>query len=84
MESDSVEKPKNVATFFISGVLVYFEQLIVISSAQDILAGTFIPTSVILVALTIPASLINTIGPFCFQKVWVLLILLVLLTDSEL
>ena len=77
MESDSVEKPKNVAIFFISGVLVYFEQLIVTSSAQDILAGTFIPTSVILVALTIPASLINTIGPFCFQKVWVLLILLV-------
>ena len=56
MESGIGEKPKNIVIFFIIGFIFYFEQLTVVASAQDILAGAFLPTSVVLIAITGPGA----------------------------
>ena len=44
------ERFRTVAAFFVFGALMYASYSLVIAGAQDILAGTFIQTSMVLVA----------------------------------
>ena len=55
--------------FFVFGTLCYATYSLVIAGAQDILAGTFIQTSMVLVAGNGPNLFVNLFGPYFMQKI---------------
>lgn len=63
------EKPVTILAFFIFGFLIYAIYSLIISGAQDILAGTFVPTSAVLVANVGPYFIITVVAPYFIQKV---------------
>ncbi|XP_068694956.1 uncharacterized protein [Montipora foliosa] len=63
------ESFRTVASFFIFGTLMYATYSLVIAAAQDILAGTFIQTSMVLVADIGPYFLVTLIAPFFMQNI---------------
>ena len=76
------ERLRTVMAFFVFGTLCYATYSLVIAGAQDILAGTFIQTSVVLVAGVGPNLFVNLFGPYFMQKIsYFVRITLVCLTD---
>lgn len=63
------ERLRTVTAFFIFGALIYATYSLVIAGAQDILAGTFIQTSMVLVADIGPYFLVTLIAPYFMQKI---------------
>ena len=63
------ERLRTVTAFFIFGTLSYATYSLVIAGAQDILAGTFIQTSMVLVADIGPYFLVTLIAPYFMQKI---------------
>jgi len=63
------ERLRTVTAFFIFGSLIYATYSLVIAGAQDILAGTFIQTSMVLVADIGPYFLVTLIAPYFMQKI---------------
>lgn len=63
------EKPVTILAFYIFGFLIYAIYSLIISGAQDILAGTFVPTSAVLVANVGPYFVITVVAPYFIQKV---------------
>ena len=62
---DQKEKPITVVAFYVFGFLIYAIYSLIISGAQDILAGTFVPTSAVLIANVGPYFIITVVTP-CF------------------
>lgn len=58
-----------VIAFFIFGTLIYAMYSLVIAAAQDILAGTLIQTSMVLIADIGPYFLVTLIAPCFIQKI---------------
>lgn len=63
------ERLRTVTAFFIFGTLIYATYSLVIAGAQDILAGTFIQTSMVLVADIGPYFFVTLIAPYFMQKI---------------
>ena len=63
------ERLYTVVAFFIFGTLIYATYSLVMAGAQDILAGTSIPTSVSLIALVAPGFLVTLIAPYFMHKI---------------
>lgn len=63
------EKPVTILAFYIFGFLIYAIYSLIISGAQDILAGTFVPTSAVLVANVGPYFIITVVAPYFIQKI---------------
>ena len=63
------EKPITIIAFFVFGFLIYAIYSLIISGAQDILAGTFVPTSAVLVANVGPYFLVTVVAPYFIQKI---------------
>lgn len=63
------ERLRTVAAFFVFGALIYATYSLVIAGAQDILAGTFIQTSMVLVADIGPYFVVTLIAPYFMQKI---------------
>ncbi|KAL9988099.1 hypothetical protein ACROYT_G002503 [Oculina patagonica] len=63
------ERLRTVTAFFIFGTLIYATYSLVIAGAQDILAGTFIQTSMVLVADIGPYFVVTLIAPYFMQKI---------------
>ena len=55
--------------FFVFGFLIYFVYSLIIAGAQDILAGTFVQTSLVLVCNIGPYFAVTLIAPYYIQKV---------------
>ena len=76
------ERLCTVTAFFVFGTLCYATYSLIIAGAQDILAGTFIQTSMVLVAGVGPNLLVNLFGPYFMQKIpYFVRIILVYLAD---
>lgn len=69
--SDTTKKEhmKNLVAFYAFGALIYTVYSVIISGAQDILAGTFIPTAAVLVTNVGPYFLVTMIAPYFIHKV---------------
>ena len=65
---EQAERIKTAASFCGLGVLLHSFFTLVVSGAQDILAGTLIPTPIILVSHVGPMVLVATVFPWCMQK----------------
>ena len=63
------EKPITIAAFYVFGFLIYAIYSLIISAAQDILAGTFVPTSAVLVANVGPYFVVTVVAPYFIQKI---------------
>lgn len=63
------ERLRTVTAFLVFGTLTYASYALAITGAQDILAGTFIQTSLVLVANTGPYFLVTLIAPCFMQKI---------------
>ena len=63
------EKPVTILAFYIFGFLIYAIYSLIISGAQDILAGTLVPTSAVLVANVGPYFVITVVAPYFIQKI---------------
>lgn len=63
------EKLRNIIAFYAFGALIYTVYSIIIAGAQDILAGTFIPTAAVLVTNVGPYFLVTMIAPYCIHRV---------------
>ena len=58
-----------VIAFFVFGTLIYATYSLIIAAAQDILAGTFIQTSMVLIADIGPYFFVTLIAPYFIQKI---------------
>ena len=63
------EQLRNLFAFYAFGALIYTVYSVIISGAQDILAGTFIPTAAVLVTNVGPYFLVTMIAPYFIHKV---------------
>lgn len=63
------ESTTTTAAFFVFGFLIYFVYSLIIAGAQDILAGTFVQTSVVLVCNIGPYFAVTLITPYYIQNV---------------
>lgn len=63
------ERLRTVAAFFTFGTLIYATYALIMAGAQDILAGTSIPTSVSFIALVTPGFLVTLIAPYFMHKI---------------
>ena len=67
--SSGRESLRNIVAFYSFGALIYTVYSVIISGAQDILTGTFIPTAAVLVTNIGPYFLVTLIAPYFIQKV---------------
>ena len=63
------ERMRTVMAFFIFGTIIYSASSLFISAAQDILAGTFIQTSLVLITFALPQFLVSLIAPYFMQRI---------------
>lgn len=63
------ERPRTILAFFMFGFLIYATYSLIISGAQDILQGTLVPTSAVLVANIGPYFTVTLIAPYFIQKI---------------
>lgn len=63
------ERLRTLTAFFMFGTLIYATFSLVLAGAQDILAGTLVPTSMVLLVSIVPAFLVNLIAPYFIQKI---------------
>ena len=76
-EAAAVEPPKkpkkenfkNIIAFYAFGALIYTVYSIIIAGAQDILAGTFIPTAAVLVSNVGPYFLVTMVAPYFINRI---------------
>ncbi|XP_022781893.1 protein BTN1-like [Stylophora pistillata] len=71
------ERLRKVVAFFGLGIILYAFFSLVIVAAQDILAETYLPTSVVLIANVAPAFLVSLITPYLRRIPYVVRIFLV-------
>ena len=62
------EKPITIMAFYVFGFLIYAIYSLIISGAQDILAGTYVPTSAVLIANVGPYFVVTVVAPMFIQK----------------
>ena len=70
-DSNGNDKEKTITTlaFFAFGFILYAIDSLIIAAAQDILAGSDIPTSAVLSCVVGPYTLITLVCPYFVQKI---------------
>ena len=63
------ENLRTVMAFFAFGTLIYNGFSLFITAAQDILAGTYIQSSMVLIACISPSFVFTLIAPYFVQKI---------------
>ncbi|CAH3190300.1 unnamed protein product, partial [Porites evermanni] len=63
------ENLRTVMAFFAFGTLIYNGFSLFITAAQDILAGTYIQSSMVLIACILPSFVFTLIAPYFVQKI---------------
>ena len=63
------EKRLNLACFFIAGMSSGFAYPFTMTAAQDILSGLVVPTSVVLVSISVPGFLTSLTSPLFFDTI---------------
>ena len=63
------EQKSTLLAFFVFGALIYAMYSLMIAGAQDILAGTYIQTSMVLVANIGPYVMVTLVAPFFMRKI---------------
>ena len=66
--SNSKENARNVACFFVLGVLSLVYDEISLAAAEDVLAGSNIPTTIVIIAIAVPVLGVKTTAPWFLQK----------------
>lgn len=67
--SSRKENIRNIMAFYAFGTLIYTVYSVIISGAQDILTGTFIPTAAVLVTNVGPYFMVTLVAPYFIHKV---------------
>ena len=68
-ENKNPEKGKNIACFFVFGILSLIYDEICLIAAEDILAGSTIATTTIILSIAIPVLTIKLIAPWFLQRI---------------
>jgi hypothetical protein len=68
-DAQSKARQRNAVIFFILGLLVFSILYLGMSAAQDILAGTSIPTSSVLLCTSLPFFLVTLLAPYVIPYV---------------
>lgn len=68
-ENETPEKGKNIVCFFIFGILSLIYDEICLIAAEDILAGSTIATTTVILSIAIPVLLIKLTAPWFFQRI---------------
>ena len=69
MGIEDKEKGRNILCFFFFGMLSFIYDEICLIAAEDILAGSTIPTAVVIITIAIPVILIKLTSPWFLQHV---------------
>ena len=67
-KNNSKESTRNIACFFVLGVLTLIYSEISVAAAEDVLAGSIIPTATVIIAIAIPVLGVEATAPWFFQK----------------
>lgn len=68
-ESNEKEQVSTLLAFFVFGALIYAMYSLMIAGAQDILAGTYIQTSMVLVANIGPYVVVTFVAPYFMKNI---------------
>lgn len=68
-ESSEKEQASTLLAFFVFGALIYAMYSMMIAGAQDILAGTYIQTSMVLVANIGPYVVVTFVAPYFMKNI---------------
>ena len=60
---------RTMMAFFVFGALIYAAFSLIIAAAQDILAGTFFQSSMVLATFMLPYFLVSLLAPYFMQKI---------------
>ena len=63
------EKPKNIVCFFCFGILSMIYDEICLIAAEDILAGSTMATTTVILSIAAPVLIIKLVAPWFLQKV---------------
>ena len=66
--NNSKESARNVACFFVLGVLSLIYDEISLAAAEDVLAGSIIPTAIVIIAIAVPVLGVKITVPWFLQK----------------
>lgn len=69
IENDNPEKGKNIVCFFVFGILSLIYDEICLIAAEDILAGSTIATTTVILSIAIPVLAIKLTAPWFFQHI---------------
>lgn len=64
----SRESARNIACFFVLGVLSLIFDEISLAAAEDVLAGSVIPTTIVIISIAVPVLGVKTTAPWFLQK----------------
>ena len=62
------ESPRNIACFFVLGILSLIYDEISLAAAEDVLAGSNIPTTIVIIAISVPVLGVKATVPWFLQK----------------
>ncbi|KAJ7377893.1 battenin CLN3 protein [Desmophyllum pertusum] len=62
------ETPRNIACFFFLGVFSLIYDETTLAAAEDVLAGSRIPTTIVIIAIAVPVLGVKTTAPWFLQK----------------
>ena len=68
-DNDNQEKGKNIVCFFVFGILSLIYDEICLIAAEDILAGSTIATTTVILSIAIPVLAIKLTTPWFFQHI---------------
>ena len=63
------EHPITLMAFFVFGTVIYATYSLIIACAQDLLAGTYVQTSLVLVANIAPYFVVTLVAPYFMQNI---------------
>ena len=66
--NNSKESTRNIACFFVLGVLSLIYDEISLAAAEDVLAGSIIPTTIVIIAIAVPVLGVKTTAPWFLQN----------------
>ncbi|XP_068705106.1 uncharacterized protein [Montipora foliosa] len=69
MEVENKEKGRNIFCFFFFGMLSLIYDEICLIAAEDILAGSTIATTVVIISIAIPVLVVKLAAPWFFQRI---------------
>ena len=66
--SNAEESSRSIACFFVLGILSLIYDEISLAAAEDVLAGSKIPTTIVIIAIAVPVLGVKITAPWFLQK----------------